>query len=88
MNEVLVVFFENLLETGLSFVVDGSKLIFFTGQILNSRIVFILERRESRIAFILGRMEYLPHESNAAVLRSEITLRRTRARGMGEWTGK
>ena len=77
MNEVLVVFFENLLETGLSFVVDGSKLIFFAGQILNSRIIFIL-----------GRMEYLPHESNAAVLRSEITLRRTRARGMGEWTGK
>ena len=77
MNEVLVVFCENLPETSLSFVVDGSKLTFFAGQILNSGIVFIL-----------GRMEYLPHKSNAAVLRSEITLRRTRARGMGEWTGK
>ena len=46
MNEVLVVFCENLLETGLSFVIGGSKLIFFVGQILNSKIVFILGRRE------------------------------------------
>ena len=46
MNHVLVVFCENLLETDLSFVVSGSKLIFFVGQILNSRISFILERRE------------------------------------------
>ena len=46
MNEVLVIFCENLPETGLSFVIGGSKLIFFVGQILNFRIAFILERRE------------------------------------------
>jgi len=45
-NEVLVVFCENLPETALSFVVGGSKLTFFVGQILNSRIAFILGRRE------------------------------------------
>jgi len=43
---VLVVFSENLPEIGLSFVVGGSKLTFFVGQILNSKIVFILGRRE------------------------------------------
>ena len=43
---MLIVFCENLLETGLSFMVGGSMLIFFVGQILNSRIVFILGRRE------------------------------------------
>ena len=37
---MLVVFYENFSEIGLSFVVGGSKLIFFVGQILNSRIVF------------------------------------------------
>ena len=45
MNELLVVFCENLPDTDLSFVVGGSKLIFFVGQILNSRIVFFLGRR-------------------------------------------
>ena len=44
MNEVLVVFYENFLETALSFVVGGSKLTFFVRQILNSRIAFILQR--------------------------------------------
>ena len=43
---MLVVFYENFLEIGLSFVVGGSKLTFFVGQILNSKIVFILGRRE------------------------------------------
>ena len=43
---MLVVFYENFLEIGLSFVVGGSKLIFFVGQILNFRIVLILGRRE------------------------------------------
>ena len=43
---MLVVFYENFLEIGLSFVVGGSKLTFFVGQILNSRIVFILGRSE------------------------------------------
>ena len=43
---MLVVFCGNLLEIGLFFVVDRSKLTLFVGQILNSRIIFILERRE------------------------------------------
>ena len=43
---MLVVFYENLPETYLSLVVSESMLIFFVGQILNSRIVFILGRRE------------------------------------------
>ena len=43
---MLVVFYENFLEIGLSFVVGGSKLTFFVGQFLNSRIAFILGRRE------------------------------------------
>jgi len=43
---MLIVFCENLPKTGLSFVVGESKLIFFVGQILNSRIIFILGRRE------------------------------------------
>ena len=42
---MLVVICENFLKTGLSFVIGGSKLIFFVGQILNSRIVFFLGRR-------------------------------------------
>ena len=46
MNELLVVFYENLLKTCLSFVLDGSKLIFFMGYMVNSRIIFILRRRE------------------------------------------
>ena len=46
MIEVLVVFCENLPEISLSFVIGGSKLTFFVGQILNSRIVFILGWRE------------------------------------------
>ena len=48
---MLVVFCENLLETGLSFVIGGSKLIFFAGQILNSKIAFILGRREYSTAY-------------------------------------
>ena len=32
---MLVVFYENFSEIGLSFVVGGSKLTFFVGQILN-----------------------------------------------------
>ena len=43
---MLVVFCENLPKTSLYFVVGESKLIFFVGQILNYRIVFILGRRE------------------------------------------
>ena len=43
---MLVVFYENLPETYLSLVVSESMLIFFVGQILNSRIVFILGRME------------------------------------------
>ena len=43
---MLVVFCGNLLEIGLFFVVDRSKLTLFVGQNLNSRITFILERRE------------------------------------------
>ena len=43
---MLVVFYENLPETYLSLVVSESMLTFFVGQILNSRIVFILGRRE------------------------------------------
>ena len=43
---MLVVFCENLPEISLSFMVGGSKLIFFVGQILNYRILFILGRRE------------------------------------------
>ena len=43
MDEVLVVFFENVSEIILSFVVDKSKLLFFVRQILNSIIAIILE---------------------------------------------
>jgi len=43
---MLVVFCENLLEIILSFVVGGSKFVFFVGQNLNSRIIFILRWRE------------------------------------------
>ena len=43
---MLVVFGENLPEIILSFVVGGSKFVFFVGQNLNSRITFILGRRE------------------------------------------
>ena len=43
---MLVVFCENFPEISLSFMVGGSKLIFFVGQILNSIILFILERSE------------------------------------------
>ena len=43
---MLVVFYENLPETYLSLVVSESMLTFFVGQILNSRIVFILGWRE------------------------------------------
>ena len=53
-EDVLVAFCENLSEVGLSFMVGGSKLIFFVGQILNSRMTFILGRREYLILRILG----------------------------------
>ena len=43
---MLVVLCENLLEICLSYVLGESKLNFFVGQILNSRIAFILGRRE------------------------------------------
>ena len=43
---MLVVLCENLPKTGLSFVVGELKLIFFVGQILNYKIAFILGRRE------------------------------------------
>ena len=46
MDEILVVFCENLSEIILSFVVDGSKFTFFMGQNLNSKIVIILGQRE------------------------------------------
>ena len=52
---MLVVFCENLLEIILSFVVGGSKFAFFVGQNLNSRIIFILRRRE----YILSKNLYL-----------------------------
>ena len=42
---MLVVFYENFSEIGLSFMVGGSKLVFFVGQILNSKIAFILGQR-------------------------------------------
>ena len=72
----LVVFCENLLETGLSFVVGGSKLIFFVGQILNSRIVFILGRR----VYVLGQsrgyrefvLTYSENERNRIVFMCRI----------------
>ena len=51
---MLVVFYENFSEIGLSFVVGGSKLIFFVGQILNSRMTFILGWTEYLILRILG----------------------------------
>ena len=43
---MLVVFCKNLSKIDLFFVVGGSKLIFFVGQVLNFRMVFILGRRE------------------------------------------
>jgi len=43
---VLVVFLGNLSKIILSFVVGGSKLAIFVGQILNSIDAIILERRE------------------------------------------
>ena len=46
MDEVLVVFCENVPEIILSFMVGGSKLVFFVGQILNSKIAFILGQRK------------------------------------------
>ena len=46
MDEVLVVFYENIPKIVLSFVVGRSKLPFFVGQILNSIIAIILRPRE------------------------------------------
>jgi len=45
-DKMLVVFCEYLPEIILSFVVSGSKFTFFVGQNLNSRITFILGRKE------------------------------------------
>ena len=47
---MLVVFYENLLEIILSFVIGELKFPFFVGQNLNFRIIFILERREYFVA--------------------------------------
>ena len=46
MDEILVVFCENLLEIMLSFVIGMSKVAFFVEQILNSIVVFILGQME------------------------------------------
>ena len=51
---MLVVFCENLSEIILSFVVGKSKFVFFVGQNLNSRITFILERRQVAVCALHG----------------------------------
>jgi len=51
---MLVVFCENLPKIILSFVVGKSKFVFFVGQNLNSRITFILERRQIAVCALHG----------------------------------
>jgi len=64
-DEVLVVFCENLLEIILCFVVGRSKLPIFVGQILNSIVAIMLGQREwmfdvsfvARIGISVGMMK-------------------------------
>ena len=72
MDEVLVVFYKNLSEIGLSFVVCESKLTFFVQQILNFRIAFILGGRKyshglSSVAKGVGAMGCCAHLSLAGI---------------------
>ena len=77
MDDVLVVFCENLPEIAMSFVIDESKFAFFLWNIiLNSRIAFILERR----VYVLGQsrgyrefvLTYSENERNRIVFMCRI----------------